>query len=225
MGRTLGLTLFLPHAYEGQGPEHSSARLERFLQLAAENNCTVVNLSSSSNYFHLLRAQAASLDSEQMRPLVVILAKKLVNKTVAKPIDEFTSGGFEPILTESYQADKVTKVILATGKMFIDLKEALAKNPDESVFVAIERLYPFPEEEIEALLAQLPNLEEVSWVQEEPKNEGAWLYVYPYVKVLVADKYDLSYHGRIQRAAPAEGDGEIHKLVQNKIIENALKNN
>ncbi|MGU3218712.1 hypothetical protein ACVXZ0_11000 [Staphylococcus aureus] len=160
-----------------------------------------------------------------MRPLVVILAKKLVNKTVAKPIDEFTSGGFEPILTESYQADKVTKVILATGKMFIDLKEALAKNPDESVFVAIERLYPFPEEEIEALLAQLPNLEEVSWVQEEPKNEGAWLYVYPYVKVLVADKYDLSYHGRIQRAAPAEGDGEIHKLVQNKIIENALKNN
>ena len=79
------------------------------------------------------------------------------------------------------------------------------------------------EEEIEALLAQLPNLEEVSWVQEEPKNQGAWLYVYPYVKVLVADKYDLSYHGRIQRAAPAEGDGEIHKLVQNKIIENALK--
>ena len=91
------------------------------------------------------------------------------------------------------------------------------------LLVAIERLYPFPEEEIEALLAQLPNLEEVSWVQEEPKNQGAWLYVYPYVKVLVADKYDLSYHGRIQRAAPAEGDGEIHKLVQNKIIENALK--
>ncbi len=83
----------------------------------------------------------------------------------------------------------------------------------------------FAEEEIEALLAQLPNLEEVSWVQEEPKNQGAWLYVYPYVKVLVADKYDLSYYGRIQRAAPAEGDGEIHKLVQNKIIENALKNN
>ncbi|HCU9529230.1 TPA: 2-oxoglutarate dehydrogenase E1 component [Staphylococcus aureus] len=226
-GERSGLTLFLPHAYEGQGPEHSSARLERFLQLAAENNCTVVNLSSSSNYFHLLRAQAASLDSEQMRPLVVMSPKSLLrNKTVAKPIDEFTSGGFEPILTESYQADKVTKVILATGKMFIDLKEALAKNPDESVLlVAIERLYPFPEEEIEALLAQLPNLEEVSWVQEEPKNQGAWLYVYPYVKVLVADKYDLSYHGRIQRAAPAEGDGEIHKLVQNKIIENALKNN
>ncbi|REA74176.1 2-oxoglutarate dehydrogenase E1 component, partial [Staphylococcus pseudintermedius] len=107
---------------------------------------------------------------------------------------------------ESYQADKVTKVNLATGKMFIDLKEALAKNPDESVLlVAIERLYPLPEEEIEALLAQLPNLEEVSWVQEEPKNQGAWLYVYPYDKVLVADKYDLSYHGRIQRAAPAEG--------------------
>lgn len=110
-GERSGLTLFLPHAYEGQGPEHSSARLERFLQLAAENNCTVVNLSSSSNYFHLLRAQAASLDSEQMRPLVVMSPKSLLrNKTVAKPIDEFTSGGFEPILTESYQADKVTKL-------------------------------------------------------------------------------------------------------------------
>ncbi|MGT0198109.1 hypothetical protein ACVNPZ_13020 [Staphylococcus aureus] len=174
----------------------------------------------------LLVAQAASLDSEQMRPLVVMSPKSLLrNKTVAKPMISLLLVD-QPILTESYQADKVTKVILATGKMFIDLKEALAKNPDESVLlVAIERLYPFPEEEIEALLAQLPNLEEVSWVQEEPKNQGAWLYVYPYVKVLVADKYDLSYHGRIQRAAPAEGDGEIHKLVENKIIENALKNN
>ncbi len=155
------------------GPEHSSARLERFLQLAAENNCTVVNLSSSSNYFHLLRAQAASLDSEQMRPLVVMSPKSLLrNKTVAKPIDEFTSGGFEPILTESYQADRLQKVIiLATGKMFIDLKEALAKNPDESVLlVAIEKgVSIFAEEEIEALLAQLPNLEEVSSSRENLK--------------------------------------------------------
>lgn len=225
-GERSGLTLFLPHSYEGQGPEHSSARLERFLQLAAENNSTVVNLSSASNYFHLLRAQAASLGTEEMRPLVVISPKSLLrNKTVAKPIDEFTKGGFEPILVEDYNSDKVTKLVLASGKMFIDLKEYLAKNPDESVLlVAIERLYPFPEEEIKLLLEQLPNLQEVSWVQEEPKNQGAWLFVYPFIKNLVADQYDLSYHGRIQRAAPAEGDGEIHKLVQNKIIERSIKN-
>lgn len=149
----------------------------------------------------------------------------LRNKTVAKPIDEFTSGGFKPIITEEHDAEKVKKVILASGKMFIDLKEHLEKNPDEStLIVAVERLYPFPEEEIQEVLESLPNLEEVSWVQEEPKNQGAWLFVYPYLRALVADRYDLSYHGRIQRAAPAEGDGEIHKLVQNRIIESSINN-
>lgn len=109
-GERSGLTLFLPHSFEGQGPEHSSARLERFLQLAAENNSTVVNLSSASNYFHLLRAQAASLDSQEMRPLIVMSPKSLLrNKTVAKPINEFTTGGFKPIIAEDYESDKVKK--------------------------------------------------------------------------------------------------------------------
>lgn len=225
-GERSGLTLFLPHAFEGQGPEHSSARLERFLQLAAENNSTVVNLSSASNYFHLLRAQAASLDTLEMRPLIVMSPKSLLrNKTVAKPIDEFTSGGFKPIITEDIDEQKVKKVILASGKMYIDLKEYLAKNPNDSILlIAVERLYPFPEEEIKEVLKSLPHLENVSWVQEEPKNQGAWLFVYPYLKALVANKYDLTYHGRIQRAAPAEGDGEIHKLVQTKIIESSINN-
>ncbi|SUM71898.1 2-oxoglutarate dehydrogenase E1 [Staphylococcus saccharolyticus] len=225
-GERSGLTLFLPHSYEGQGPEHSSARLKRFLQLAAENNTTVVNLSSSSNYFHLLRAQAASLDTQEMRPLIVMSPKSLLrNKTVAKAIDEFTSGGFKPIIAESHDAKKVKKVILASGKMFIDLKEYLAKNLDESILlIAVERLYSFPEDEIKEILESLPNLEKVAWVQEEPKNQGAWLFVYPYLKALITDKYDLSYHGRIQRAAPAEGDGEIHKLVQNRIIESSINN-
>ncbi|WEE07461.1 2-oxoglutarate dehydrogenase E1 component [Staphylococcus epidermidis] len=239
-GERSGLTLFLPHAFEGQGPEHSSARLERFLQLAAENNSTVVNLSSASNYFHLLRAQAASLDTLEMRPLIVMSPKSLLrNKTVAKPIDEFTSGGFKPIIKEDVDEQKVKKVILASGKMYIDLKEYLDKNPNDSILlieyldknpndsillIAVERLYPFPEEEIKEVLKSLPHLENVSWVQEEPKNQGAWLFVYPYLKALVANKYDLSYHGRIQRAAPAEGDGEIHKLVQTKIIESSINN-
>ena len=225
-GERSGLTLFLPHAFEGQGPEHSSARLERFLQLAAENNSTVVNLSSASNYFHLLRAQAASLDTLEMRPLIVMSPKSLLrNKTVAKPIDEFTSGGFKPIIKEDVDEQKVKKVILASGKMYIDLKEYLDKNPNDSILlIAVERLYPFPEEEIKEVLKSLPHLENVSWVQEEPKNQGAWLFMYPYLKALVANKYDLSYHGRIQRAAPAEGDGEIHKLVQTKIIESSINN-
>lgn len=226
-GERSGLTLFLPHSFEGQGPEHSSARLERFLQLAGENNSTVVNLSSSSNYFHLLRAQAASLGTQSMRPLVVMSPKSLLrNKTVADPIDKFTSGKFEPILPEEHDKEAVKKVILASGKMFIDLKEYLAKNPNNSILlVAVEGLYPFPAEEIETLLNELPYLENVAWVQEEPKNQGAWSFVYPYLKELTTDKYDLSYHGRIQRSAPAEGDGEIHKLVQNMIIEQSTKFN
>ena len=224
-GERSGLTLFLPHAFEGQGPEHSSARLERFLQLAAENNSTVVNLSSSSNYFHILRSQAKSLGTEAMRPLIVMSPKSLLrNKTVAKPIDQFTSGGFKPIIVEDGNKEKVTKLVLASGKMFIDLKEHLAKNPDDSILlVAVERLYPFPEGEIKEVLKELPNLETVSWVQEEPKNQGAWLFVYPYLKSLVGNQFNLSYHGRIQRAAPAEGDGEIHKLVQNQIIESSIE--
>ena len=225
-GETSGLTLFLPHSFEGQGPEHSSARLERFLQLAGENNATVVNLSSSSNYFHLLRAQAASLGTDAMRPLVVMSPKSLLrNKTVSQPISKFTEGTFEPILPESGDADSVKKVILASGNMFIDLKEYLSKNPDESIqLIAVERLYPFPSEEIQAELDKLPNLQHVAWVQEEPKNQGAWSFVYPRLKELTADKYDLSYHGRIQRSAPAEGDGEIHKLVQNMILEQSTNN-
>ncbi|MEB8146942.1 2-oxoglutarate dehydrogenase E1 component [Staphylococcus xylosus] len=226
-GERSGLTLFLPHSFEGQGPEHSSARLERFLQLAGENNSTIVNLSSSSNYFHLLRAQAANLGTQSMRPLVVMSPKSLLrNKTVADPISKFTSGKFEPILPEDHDKASVKKVILASGKMFIDLKEYLVKNPNDSILiVAVERLYPFPADEINALLNELPNLENVAWVQEEPKNQGAWSFVYPYLKELTTDKYDLSYHGRIQRSAPAEGDGEIHKLVQNMIIEQSTNIN
>jgi len=226
-GERSGLTLFLPHAFEGQGPEHSSARLERFLQLAAENNSTVVNLSSASNYFHLLRAQAASLGTQAMRPLVVMSPKSLLrNKTVAQPIDKFTEGQFQPILTETYNPKKVKKVVLASGKMFIDLKEYLVKNPDEQILlIAVERLYPFPEDEIKAIFDTLPHIESVCWVQEEPQNQGAWLYAYPHLKSITPEQINLNYHGRIKRAAPAEGDGEIHKLVQSNIIKSVLKRN
>ncbi|UXR79213.1 MULTISPECIES: 2-oxoglutarate dehydrogenase E1 component [unclassified Staphylococcus] len=223
-GERTGLTFMLPHSFEGQGPEHSSARLERFLQLAAENNMTICNLSSASNYFHLLRAQAASLGTDAMRPLVLMSPKGLLrNKTVAQPISEFTSGGFEPILVGTHDPEKVTKVILASGKMLVDLKESMSKEPNEAIaLVAVERLYPFPEEEIVAFLETLPNLKVIAWVQEEPQNQGAWHFVYPQLNRIVGDKYELEYQGRPHRAAPSEGDGEIHKIVQSKIIENSL---
>lgn len=226
-GERSGLTLFLPHSYEGQGPEHSSARLERFLQLSAENNSTVVNLSSSANYYHLLRAQAASLDTDAMRPLVVMSPKSLLrNKTVADTIDKFTEGYFKPILPEAHDEKKIKKLILASGKMFIDLKERLQKEPDESILlVAVERLYPFPVEEVREVINSLPNLETIAWVQEEPQNQGAWSFVYPYLSDLASDKYELQYSGRIKRSAPAEGDVENHKLVQNSIIEECLNKN
>src|SRR5699024_7277081 len=129
--------------------------------------------SSSSNYFHLLRAQAANLGTQSMRPLVIMSPKSLLrNKTVSDPISKFTSGKFEPILTEKHDKEAVKKVVLASGKMFIDLKEHLAKNPNNSILlIAVERLYPFPASEIEAILNDLPNLETVAWVQEEPKNQ------------------------------------------------------
>lgn len=107
--------------------------------------------------------------------------------------------------------------------MFIDLKEKLANSPNEAILlIAVERLYPFPEEEIRSVLETLPNLKTVAWVQEEPQNQGAWHYAYPMLRDIIGDQYELTYHGRKHRAAPAEGDGEIHKLVQNNIIENSL---
>ena len=119
---------------------------------------------------------------------------------------------------------KVTKLVLASGKMFIDLKEHLAKILTIQFYWAVDRLYPFLKE-IKEVLNELPNLETVSWVQEEPKNQGAWLFVYPYLKSLVGNQFNLSYHGRIQRAAPAEGDGEFINLFKIKLLKVALKNN
>ncbi|RXK19223.1 2-oxoglutarate dehydrogenase E1 component [Macrococcus sp. DPC7161] len=222
-GETSGMTMLLPHAYEGQGPEHSSARLERYLQLAAENNWTVANVSSTSNYFHLLRRQAHYLGSEAMRPLVVMSPKSLLrNQFVAEPIKKFTEGHFQPIIVDEYKKTKVKKVLIASGKMAIDLYSALQNNPnDEILLIRLEQLYPLPENEIKAILASV-KATEIGFVQEEPENQGAWHYIYPLLNEIKNDKIKLSYYGREKRSSTAEGDGEAHKAVQAKIIENAL---
>ncbi|CAM2772873.1 2-oxoglutarate dehydrogenase E1 component [Salinicoccus roseus] len=224
-GETSGMTLFLPHAQEGQGAEHSSARLERYLQLAAENNMTVANLSSASNYFHLLRKQAKYLDTEKMRPLVLMTPKSLLrNQIVSEPVSAFVEGGFREIIVPSYKKTKVKKVLIASGKMAVDLMTEQKENPnDEILLIRLEQIYPFPSEQIQEILNDLRNLDEVRFVQEEPQNMGTYHYALPFLLEIVPDKVDLNYVGRIKRASTAEGDGESYKLIQQNIIETALK--
>lgn len=223
-GERSGMTVLLPHAYEGQGPEHSSARLERYLQLAAENNWTVANLTSTANYFHLLRKQAHYLNTEAMRPLVVMTPKSLLrNNYVSSEIEAFTTGGFKPIIVEDYKKTKVKKILIASGKVAIDLYTALDKNSnDEILLIRLEQIYPLPVEEIKDIFDEIKGVKEIGFVQEEPKNQGIWHYIYPQLEEMIDSKTEIKYYGRIHRASPSEGDGEIHKLVQNKIIQDAL---
>lgn len=226
-GERTALTLLLPHAQEGQGPEHSSARLEKYLQLCAENNMTVVNLSSSANYFHILRRQAKYLNTEKMRPLVVMSPKSLLrNSTASQPVSEFVNGQFKEIIVPEYKKTKVKTVVIASGKVAVDLLEAEAKNEtanDELLIIRLEQLYPFPAEAIKEVLSGLTNLSEVRFVQEEPQNQGAYHFVLPYLLDIVPSKATLNYVGRKPSASTAEGNGGSYKLVQQSIIENALK--
>ncbi|MCG1009141.1 2-oxoglutarate dehydrogenase E1 component [Salinicoccus sp. ID82-1] len=224
-GETSGMTLFLPHAQEGQGAEHSSARLERYLQLAAENNMTVANLSSASNYFHLLRKQAKYLDTEKMRPLVLMTPKSLLrNQIVSEPVSAFTDSTFKEIILPEYKRTKVKKVLIASGKMAVDLLTEQRKNPDDEVMIIrLEQIYPFPSDKIQEVLKGLKSLDEVRFVQEEPENMGTYNYALPFLLEMVPEKVEVNYVGRIRRASPAEGDGESYKLIQQNIIETALK--
>lgn len=228
-----GITILLPHGYEGQGPEHSSARLERFLQLSADNNWTVANLTSSAQYFHLLRKQAAMLGSDNVRPLVLMAPKSLIrNPRVASHGVEFSEGSFKPVLpqfslTEPKAAkDKVKRLILATGKVAIDIDEALASvNAEEYTWLRVarvEQLYPLPQAELERIISQFPKLEEIVWVQEEPKNQGSWFYMEPRLRALAPAKVEVRYIGRQERSSTASGHQEVHAAEQQSIISSAL---
>jgi 2-oxoglutarate dehydrogenase E1 component len=226
------LVLLLPHGYEGQGPEHSSARLERFLQLCAEDNLRVANCTTSANYFHLLRRQAALLHADP-RPLVVMSPKSLLRHPLAaSAIDQLATGTFQPVLGDpsaAERADGVTRLVLCSGKVYVDLvgstdeqrAERAALEGRERVAIGrVEELYPFPEEEIGALVASYPNLREVVWVQEEPRNMGAWSYIAPKLTEMLL--LPLRYEGRPERASPAEGYQHRHLREQNRIVTAAL---
>lgn len=226
-GQKSGLVMLLPHAYEGQGPEHSSARLERYLQMAGENNWTVANLSSAANYFHILRRQAKMLSEDAIRPLIIVSPKSLLrHPMVGAEVDDLATGQFETVIEQpgmGKATKKVERILFASGKMAIDLAERVKDGSefDWAHIVRVEQLYPFPAEKIQAIIERYPNVKELGWVQEEPQNMGSWSFAEPYMRE-IADGKAVNYHGRIKRSSPAEGDGESHKVEQARIIDEAL---
>lgn len=227
-GQKSGLVMLLPHGYEGQGPEHSSGRLERYLTLAAENNWTVANVTTAAQYFHLLRRQAAILTKEEVRPLIIMTPKSLLrNPNTVSDVTELTEGQFQPVIEQpglGQNKEKVKRLILCTGKISIELANGLQKldQKDFLHIVRVEEIYPFPEEEIKEIIERYPNLQEIVWVQEEPKNMGSWIFTYPQLKSIVGDKLAVKYIGRPRRSSPAEGDPTTHKKEQSRIITEAL---
>lgn len=226
-GQKSGLVMLLPHAHEGQGPEHSSARLERYLQMSAENNWTVANLSSAANYFHILRRQAKMLGDESMRPLIIVSPKSLLrHPQVGADVVDLTTGHFQTVIEQpglGKQAKKVERILLASGKMAIDLADKVkdGKNFNHLHIIRVEQLFPFPSEKIQAIVERFPNAKEIAWVQEEPQNMGSWTFADPYLRDLAGSK-SVRYIGREKRSSPAEGDGEVHKTEQSRIIEEAV---
>lgn len=228
-GQKSGLVVLLPHGYEGAGPEHSSGRVERFLSSAAENNWTVANCTSAAQYFHILRRQAKILQKNTVRPLIIMTPKSLLrNQVVASPTSAFTEGEFQPILEEptlGHDPNAVKRIILCSGKLAIELQDYVNKNDEDWSWVHIirvEELYPFPRRAIRERLKEFPNLEEVKWVQEEPKNMGAWTFMEPRIREILPSGVPLSYIGRTYRSSPAEGVSNAHKVEQKRIVTESL---
>jgi 2-oxoglutarate dehydrogenase E1 component len=216
------LTLLLPHGYEGNGPEHSSARLERFLQLAAQENLRIANCTTSSQYFHLLRRQA--LDATA-RPLVVMTPKGLLRlKQAGSTLEDLASGEFRPVIDDpNPDHARVERLLLCQGKIYYDIVGHEARESAPGVAVArLEQLYPFPRERVKELIAGYPNLREVVWVQEEPQNMGAWRALRHRLEEAKPEGVPLSYVGRPWRASPSEGYPTAHLREQDRIVRAAL---
>lgn len=228
-GDKSNLVMLLPHGYEGQGPEHSSARLERFLQMAGENNWIIANVTSSAQFFHLLRRQAHMQAKEEARPLIVMSPKSLLrNERVASEPHEFTEGKFQPLRNQPNLEinQKAKRLLLGTGKIMVDIEEEIANSEENFDFLRamrIEQLYPFPEDALREELEKLTDLEEVVWVQEEPKNMGGWLSVVEYLRDIVPEDVSIKYAGRPVRSSTAVGEPNIHKVNQQDLVEEAIK--
>lgn len=227
------LAILLPHGYEGQGPEHSSGRLERYLQLSAEENWTVANLTSAAQYFHLLRRQAALCGQPDARPLVIMAPKSLIRNTRStSPGAELASGGFQAVLPEPLLGSKpgeVKRLVVCSGKVAIDLQTGLDAAGDRDWswlhILRLEQLYPFPERELAAHLNTFRSLQEIIWVQEEPKNMGGWSYAEPRLRNIAPPDVTVRYIGRPERSSPASGYADVHSFEQRRIVTEALKSN
>jgi 2-oxoglutarate dehydrogenase E1 component len=220
-GLLSGLTLFLPHGYEGQGPEHSSGRIERFLQLAAHDNIQITQPTTPAQMFHLLRRQIVR---PYRKPLIVFTPKSLLrHPDASSSLDEITQGAFQPVIDEVEALDpsRVTRLIFCSGRLYYDLlRTRQAQESDDMAIIRIEQLYPWPDREVEAVLARYPNVDDIVWAQDEPLNQGAWRYAaYP---IRLATGITLRYAGRPESSSPAAGYISLHKQRQEDILRVAL---
>lgn len=215
-GQDSGVVLLLPHGYEGQGPEHSSARLERFLQLCADDNMRVAYPSTSAQYFHVLRRQART---KPKRPLILMQPKSLLRMAeAASKLSDLTEGRFNAVIDDPVAAEArgaVTRLVICTGKLYYDL---IAERKPHVALVRVEELYPWPHEEVARIVDLYPGATEVVWAQEEPKNMGAWSYVSPRLRMSTGNAMIVRYIGRPGRASPAEGYASAHKAEQERIV-------
>jgi 2-oxoglutarate dehydrogenase E1 component len=223
-----GLVMLLPHGYEGQGPEHSNAYIERFLSLCAEDNMQVAVPSTPAQYFHFLRRQ---IHRKFRKPLVVMKPKALLRyEPSSSKIEEFTDASLQLVIDDSMTTDptRVRRVILCSGKVYYTLLAARQKQEDERkrwevAIVRVEQLYPFPQNQIASVLARYARKQEVLWVQEEPKNRGAWSFMSPRLLAMLPDNVVLNYVGRDEAASPATGSIKVHQAEERDIVNGALE--
>jgi len=222
-GRVNGITLMLPHGYEGQGPEHSSARVERFMQLAADTNMQLVQPTTASQIFHVLRRQMVR---DLRKPLVIFTPKSLLrNKDATSPVSEFTKGSFQTVIgeTKDLKSDKVKRVIACSGKVYYDLvKHREAKGNDDVAILRVEQLYPFPHKAFATEIKKYPNATDIVWCQDEPQNQGAWFFIQHNIHENMQSGQRLGYAGRAASASPAVGYSHLHQDQQKALIEAAF---
>ncbi len=222
-GRVNGITLMLPHGYEGQGPEHSSARVERFMQLAADTNMQIVQPTTASQIFHVLRRQMVR---NLRKPLIIFTPKSLLrNKDAASPVSEFTKGAFQTVIPENRDLtnDKVKRVLVCSGKVYYDLaKKREEKDADDVAILRVEQLYPFPHKAFASELKKYPNATELVWCQDEPQNQGAWFFIQHNIHENMVEGQRLGYAGRAASASPAVGYSHLHQEQQKALVEAAF---
>jgi 2-oxoglutarate dehydrogenase E1 component len=222
-GRMCGLVLFLPHGYEGQGPEHSSARLERFLQLCAEHNLQICIPSTPAQMFHMIRRHMVR---NYRKPLIVMTPKSLLrHKLSVSPLAELSTGSFQLLIHDQQKTDpaKVRRIVFCSGKVYFDLLEAREiQQKSEVALVRIEQIYPFPVEPYSAVIASYPNADDIVWCQEEPQNQGAWYQIRHRLQESLSEHQELYYAGRPSAAAPASGVFKLHVQQQQALVDAAL---